>query len=455
MPRRGRMGQFSTVRVFDPEWAQSRVGRFSGLAMGVAGCGALLWAWHALEGQTPFLYEGGFLVVAVAAGAVIATVTSWRTSILARFLSIGPLVFLGRISYGVYLYHWPIFLALDRAQPALKGASLLAVKLLLTLVVATLSWRFVEEPIRQRRWLSSWRGPVTTVLAAIGTTIALVVATTVPAAAQLNDSSETRSANVMSPTEISALRAEHAFSSNPIRFLLLGDSVALTTGMGLSLQSAHHYGVKVVTRGILGCDLDRSPWMSGGVLFRTLPGQNCYSWPSEWRSFISQVRPQVVGLLIGRFELADHLVDGHWEHLGERGWDGHLEGEIEQAIRIAAGGGARVALFTFPYIDPPGRQLDGAPYPENDPSRVTEWNRLLRQAATHFPGTVTVIPLERMLDPTGRYSTVVDGVQVRIPDDGIHVSVAGGEWLQPRVLPEIAQLGLEDISQQTLSRKAR
>ena len=442
-------------RVVRRRWAVTSRGLWSGLLLALVGSGYLLWAWHALQGQDPFLYQGGFLLVAVAAGAVITVVTSWPGSFLSGFLSIRPLVFLGRISYGVYLYHWPIFLALDRAQPALKGGSLLAVKLLLTFVVATLSWRFVEEPIRQRRWLQSWRGPVTTVLAAIGTTIALVVATAVPAAAQLSDSNETRSANAMPPAEISALRTDHAFTSNPIRFLLLGDSVALTTGVGLSVGATQHYGVKVVTRGMLGCDFDRVPSMLGGIQFGTAPGENCYSWPSDWRSFVSQVHPQVVGLLIGRFELANHLDDGHWVHLGERSWDQHLESEINHAIQIAARGGARVVLFTFPYIDPPDRQLNGEPYPENDPSRVTEWNRLLRQTAARYPGTVTVIPLDRMLDPTGRYATVVDGVQVRVPDDGIHVSVAGGELVQPRVLPEVAELGLRDIAQQTLSRKTR
>ena len=44
---------------------------------------------------------GGFLVVALAAGGVIVAVTSWRTSLLAAILSLRPLIYIGRISYGL------------------------------------------------------------------------------------------------------------------------------------------------------------------------------------------------------------------------------------------------------------------------------------------------------------------------------------------------------------------
>ena len=81
--------------------------------------------WHSLGGQDPFLYEGGFLLVALAAGAVVTSVTSWRDSSLAQVLSLRPLTYIGRISYGLYLYHWPLFLALDHAHTGLDGAGCL------------------------------------------------------------------------------------------------------------------------------------------------------------------------------------------------------------------------------------------------------------------------------------------------------------------------------------------
>lgn len=103
-----------------------------------------------------------------------------------------------------------------------------------------------------------------------------------------------------------------------------------------------------------------------------------------------------------------------------------------------------------------GRALPCSPFPisirpSNSPTvpsipkmipRVNDWNRLVRQVAARHAKSVTLIDLNRMLDPNGHYAMTVDRVAMRWPDDGIHISTAGGEWLQPRLLPELGQLGL-------------
>ena len=53
----------------------------------------------------------------------------------------------------------------------------------------------------------------------------------------------------------------------------------------------------------------------------------------------------------------------------------------------------------------------------------------------------TLIDLNTMVDPNGRYQAVIDGVTVR-NTDGIHLTKAGGEWLQPAILRTVAALGL-------------
>jgi hypothetical protein len=93
----------------------------------------------------------------------------------------------------------------------------------------------------------------------------------------------------------------------------------------------------------------------------------------------------------------------------------------------------------------PAEAADGSVYPENEPARVNAYNRLLRSVAARSGGRVTLIALNRILDPGGHYTRTVGGVAVRFYD-GVHLTVAGGEWLQPRILPEIARLGLEDTS---------
>ena len=73
-----------------------------------------------------------------------------------------PLVALGTISYGVYLYHWPVYVVLDEQRASLPDAALLAVRLGLTLILAVVSFRLLERPIR----VGGLRRPAITGLAA-------------------------------------------------------------------------------------------------------------------------------------------------------------------------------------------------------------------------------------------------------------------------------------------------
>jgi hypothetical protein len=95
----------------------------------------------------------------------------------------------------------------------------------------------------------------------------------------------------------------------------------------------------------------------------------------------------------------------------------------------------------MPYIDPPVEAADGSTFPENEPSRITAFNKLLVQVARQRANTVTLVDLNKMLDPGGHYQSDVGGITVRW-SDGIHISKAGGEWLQPRILPVVDRLGL-------------
>jgi peptidoglycan/LPS O-acetylase OafA/YrhL len=428
-------------RVVAPRWAVTRAGRRAGACLGLGGAAFLVWAWHAQNGQGAFMYEGGFLLVALAAGAVITAVTSWRSGTLATVCSLGPLTYIGRISYGLYVYHWPLFLVIDHAHTGLSGTALLAARLAAALAAAAVSFHLVEQPIRSGRLGRTWRGLTLAAGGAVASA-AVVVAATLPAASAPVPSARPGSSSGLPAAERQALVAARAFTSDPVRLLMVGDSVATTASVGLKVDSVQRYGVKLYNKGVLGCDLSAEPSRLGGVDYTNPPGVNCGSWPSLWSADVAAVQPQVVGLLIGRFELADHFYGGQWVHVGQPAWDDQLERSLDRAIGVLTSGGARVALFTFPYIDPPIEQLDGAPWPENVPSRVDAWNRIEREVATTHPATVTLIGLNRMLSPDGHFTTTVDGVKVRWPDDGIHVTRAGGEWLQPMVLPEIAELGL-------------
>src|SRR5690606_33262566 len=84
--------------------------------LGVGGALALAWAMLRVGGTTGWLYRGGFLALSLAAGGVVLAcvrgdLPAWQNPV-GRLLAVAPLRALGRISYGVYLFHWPLYFVL-------------------------------------------------------------------------------------------------------------------------------------------------------------------------------------------------------------------------------------------------------------------------------------------------------------------------------------------------------
>jgi len=97
---------------------------------GIFGLAVLAWIVTNESENWPRLYRGGFSVVALAAAAVI-----WAAMLRGpvRFgLSLPPLPQIGRISYGLYLWHWPIFVALSPDRTGLDGNALLTLRIAVT-----------------------------------------------------------------------------------------------------------------------------------------------------------------------------------------------------------------------------------------------------------------------------------------------------------------------------------
>lgn len=309
-------------------------------------------------------------------------------------------------------------------------------------------------PVRHGR--RGWRLVAVTAVAAVGAiaTLASLAGAVGPWRAAAGGATATRAdatggARVaerlppgLSAGEHAALVRAGAFGTKPVRMLLVGDSIAMTLGMGLSEQSRPQYGVTVADDATAGCDLDPElQIMTNGAPGPATPG--CEDWQGRWPLLAEGLRPDVVALGLGRWEVTDHLLDGQWVHIGEPVWDRHLRADFQSAISIFHGFGAKVVLFTMPYVDPSDRQPDGLPWSENTPSRARAYNALVRTVAHADPGEVSVIDLNRMLSPGGSYTATVHGVDVRSPD-GIHVSIAGGQFLQREILPAIDRIGMED-----------
>ncbi len=168
--------------------------------------------------------------------------------------------------------------------------------------------------------------------------------------------------------------------------------------------------------------------------------QGCPQWSTTWADLVAQTDPDVVVVLLGRWESIDRVYDGRWTHVGEPAYDEHLQSELSEVISIGSSHGARVVFLTLPYIAETTVQPNGSPWDMNLASRTDAWNTIVRAAVAEHPDQAAVIDLNKIVDPNGHYVSYIDGVRVRDTDDE-HFSKLGGEWLRPLLLPELVALG--------------
>jgi peptidoglycan/LPS O-acetylase OafA/YrhL len=414
--------------------AGSAFGRRLLTAVGLAGLAGTFALTYLLRGTSAFDYRGGFLLSALSAAAVILGAVSVPRGPVARVLSLRVLVWIGTVSYGAYLWHFPVAIALDQTRTGLDGPALAALRFATTFALAAASFYLIERPVMYGTFWRSVRAAVPAV-ALVGATVAVVVVATITSA----PTPVAAGAAVLTPSEHRALARADAFTSRPVRFLMVGDSIAVTLAIGLQVDSVRHYGVKFTNGEVLGCDLDDIPVVIGGRVDQ--PVSACTHWQTLWAADVARSRPQVVGMVMGRWDICDHISDGHDVHIGQPAWDAHLVAELEQAVDVFTVHGARVVLLTMPDIDAADEAPGSAAYPENSQVRVDEFNALLAEVARHDRSKVTLLDLNKELDPHGQFQLAIDGVTVRWAD-GVHISKAGGEWLQPFILPTVGQLGL-------------
>jgi hypothetical protein len=127
---------------------------------GIVALAAVMWFFLAVGEFTPWMYRGGFLLLALIVALLIAMATH-PASPLGGWMGSQPWRYIGQRSYGLYLWHWPIFMVTrPGADVPLDGLPLFLVRMALTFGIAELSFRFLEMPIRRGaidRFVARWR----------------------------------------------------------------------------------------------------------------------------------------------------------------------------------------------------------------------------------------------------------------------------------------------------------
>lgn len=380
---------------------------------------------HRATGSATEFRHGLLIVVAVAAAAVIVPTALDQDGPVARVLEVRPLVWLGVISYGVYLWHWPIFLVLNGERTGWAGYPLFAARCAATLGAAALSWWLIEQPVRR------WRPVHVPLLRLAGAMAATAVAVTMVVVPQATRTGSGPMPDVSAAALVETVRPAppaHA-GPRPHTVAVFGDSIAWTIMRYLPPTP----GISFLDRTTIGCGVVRGgPYRYSGRSLEQKP--ECDTWPERWSERIAHDRPDVVLLTIGRWETVDRMWRGDWTHIGDSDFDEYLEAELRRALEILGSSGARIVVTTEPF-NRHGERSDGTLYPEDQPSRVRRWNTMLRTVVADLPN-VDVLDLNAKLAPNGTYTAKINGVLVR--SDGVHPTPNAVKWMTPWLVDAVS-----------------
>jgi hypothetical protein len=419
--------------------------------------GGLGWAVCSLGTSDPITYQGGFLAVSLLTAVLIAVVVTGPSTATSRTLSLPPLVYIGRISYGMYLWYFPLFAVIDRANTGLAGPELFLTRCSADVLLAAVSFHLIELRVRgwrprPRQWLPSGAAALTA-----GAAAALFVGALV-----LIGSPTTNPIGPSALAMASAAQAPPAAGEPGTRILVFGDSTGATLGDDLALSPAaeqHRIALDVV--GVFGCGLEVSAAYSPHGQASSPPVAcrdgvpSARQWPALLRTAIGTFHPAVLLIVAGRWEVVSRQATpgGPWTNITQPADARYVRSQLETAASIALGRGVRVDLATAPCFSS-GEQPNGDPWPEDSPSRLNAYNSLVRQvvagdAAAHA-GSAGVVNLDSIVCPGGQFHSVIDGVTVRAPD-GIHYPFfdlkkmndadpdtvsearAFGAWIEPKI----------------------
>lgn len=426
-----------------------RVARFVlPLGSGLAGIG-LLYIWSTASDSAEWYYTGGFLLLAAAVGAVILAAVQPEGNAVRSALSVRPLVWLGIVSYGIYLWHWPIFIVLSRKRAFLENWSYLELTLLRlasTIIVATLSYYLLERPIRRgvlgrRVRFSPILLPVSAILLVV-----LIVGTT-----SRGDAPEFAAAEA-APGLPSGDRLEDGMNpggrpppdgaaGDATKVLLVGDSVAYSMAGGFTPEVQESENLIVWNQTVLFCELIHGPRRENGDIRQA--SNTCTDWRESWARDVADFQPDVVVLQVGAWEIFDRKVGDDWLEWGSPPYDDEFTEVLGEAVETLSSSGATVVVLTSGQFDREDT-LSAREWTQNDNWRIDHLNRLFADVADEKAQAV-LVDLGSWICPDDLcLETLATGLPSRT--DGVHFTDEGAEVAATWLSPQLRSLGMFNAS---------
>jgi peptidoglycan/LPS O-acetylase OafA/YrhL len=375
-------------------------------AVGWVGVAALFVIAVSWPFGSPAIFRGGmFLAEALVAVIAVALTLPGR---LSSVFSWAPLVALGTVSYGLYLWHWPVIVLLTESRTGLDGFTLGAVRLTIAMALTIGSYLAIERPflhgaLRGRPGWFVVGGLFAAALAAV-----LLLPTEVPT------------------TPSFTISKVDAPAGKTVRAIVIGDSVADSVAPGFDAVAGR--GMVVTRLTAAGCG-----WASWGAVADTpLPEDStCDQLRARRASDASRV-DWVVALSMS--EMLDRQVDGQRVKFNTPEGDAAVLAGMQRTYDQVTAAGARLAVVLNPLPGP----ADVEPaILANDPARTEQLNELLRQFAKDHSDVLVIDPTKSVC-PTSPCPKQVDGHDVR-SDDGRHFTVDGATLVATDVLEALAR----------------
>ncbi len=419
---------------------RTRFGQRLTQILGLAATAVFTWLMFVIDERTSWMFEkGGFFLVAILSAFMTRAVTQ-PTGLMHPLFTLRPLKWVGKLGYGLYMYHWLVFIVVDRnkQERGLNGARDLILGFGITIVVAALSWKVIEQPFLKGRW-KGWR-----LTAGIAASFAAVFGLLLYAHTVRLDGSSTAVASELPACEVPD-------GSDPVRVLVVGDSVMVQMAAALQQWCADNPGqIALYSNAHLGCGTTRFGQKTyelptGAIATGSHGGDGdgnevCGTWaepwpadrigapsPVSWVSSLGAFQPDVVLTYPSPWDSIDRQVDSlgpDFLRPGDAAYDAYIESEYTEAFDLLTSTGARVIVLKSPH-------LAQNPTPYNNPERIDRVNEIVLPIADAAGATVVDYPAE-FLGPNGGE----DSTDLR--DDGVHLTDRGqelvAEWLVPQLI---------------------
>ena len=403
---------------------------------------AVLVATHAASGTGASYYRGGSAlfagVVAVLIGGVV------QPGPVSSVLSMRPLAWIGRISYGLYLWHWPIDVWLVPSRVHLGTTALNALRLGATFAAAIASYYLVERPIRERTW--SLRLSAAAFAPAVAVMAGIITASAVGATGPPGfiwgygdpllcgppRASETREANTaaakMGPLALPA-------SARDQRILLVGDSTACSLWPGLN-AAGDAAGIATFQGSVFGCGVASGQITTTRNEAITPNSSRCPALvDSDVSKALARARPTIV-LWMSIWEKSDLVVDGRTVVAGTPAGEREIMARMDAALARLTAGGARVVMITEAGPAPNPAQGTQTTSLKADNDGYVRLNALLRRFQARHRSRVSLVDLATKLCPDGPPCPErVEGLHAR--PDGRHFTPTAATWAARWILTEI------------------